>query len=209
MGGLPASILADLVAGRVVEQASAGHRGQHTGHKGAHAGLGKAVEGAPPGQGAKDQNKGNDKDKTPSTPAAAIEAIRNSDVERGVGISADGKLAFQSESESKGFLWISNAQRAALKGGTFVHNHPESSPFSAPDLLMAIGAKVATMQVVSPKYTYTMKVADPKQWEKISNAFMRARAKPGTTSADGHAILEGLAAKMKFTYTRESVPSGK
>jgi hypothetical protein len=159
-------------------------------------------------------------------PVAALrspeESIRRATVEHGIGLGPDGKLLFETQAGARTAIQLSASQIASLKGGTFVHNHPDESSFSMADLLVANRARVQALRVLTKGATYSLSVGNPaKDWKRLADRFTTtqprfvkqalADVKAGKlTMAEAqasinHNILTEIARKLGANYRRTPV----
>jgi hypothetical protein len=122
-------------------------------------------------------------------PTDAIEAIRKASVEVGYGFDALGRQRFRQVGDNERILGIADRDLEAIRGGTFVHNHPpyvwfaevdprhRAGSFSPTDIVLMYEYDLAEVIAVTTERTYSVKrpaggfYLDPGQIRDIYKRF--------------------------------------
>lgn len=90
--------------------------------------------------------------------------LRYLDYERAYAVQPDGSIAVTKDG-GKDFIHFSRAEREALTGSYFTHNHPNGTSFSLEDVQFAIAHNLQKIRTVSPNGKYSI-TQPAKGWQK-------------------------------------------
>lgn len=103
-----------------------------------------------------------------STPlrAAVIQLedeIRLDNMENGIIFDENGKVLLSKRGKPD-HLTLTEKELLLLKGCVFTHNHPNGTPFSERDVLMAIDYGISELRVVTSLFRYFLRPQKGREW---------------------------------------------